>query len=146
MIIGFGTHIMPEMAARFFFLLFSTVQHPKIWSFAKGSTERWGSKNLYCPVCGEEHIARYENNKPVADYFCKNCGDDFELKSKQSKSDSYTKQIPDGAYHTMIERITSNNNPHLLYLQYALNRINNLSFVPKLELSGKAPRSGALSA
>jgi hypothetical protein len=40
MIIGFSTHTMPEMVVRFFFVLFSTVQHPKIWSFAKGSSTR----------------------------------------------------------------------------------------------------------
>jgi hypothetical protein len=34
MIIGFDTHIMPEMAAR---LSFFAVQHPTIWGFAKGS-------------------------------------------------------------------------------------------------------------
>ncbi|MDR1646605.1 MAG: hypothetical protein LBR88_00990 [Zoogloeaceae bacterium] len=34
MIIGFATHIMPEMAARLFFF---AVQHPTVWGFAKGS-------------------------------------------------------------------------------------------------------------
>jgi hypothetical protein len=33
------THIMPEMAARFFLCRLGADQHPTKWSFAKGSQE-----------------------------------------------------------------------------------------------------------
>jgi type II restriction enzyme len=29
---------------------------------------------------------RYENNKPVADFYCEKCLEDFELKSKKGKN------------------------------------------------------------
>lgn len=48
-------------------------------------TEYWVAENLYCPICGFSHIQQYENNKPVADFFCEKCASDFELKSKKAK-------------------------------------------------------------
>lgn len=31
-------------------------------------TEQWVNSNLFCPYCGKEHIAHFENNRPVADF------------------------------------------------------------------------------
>ena len=75
---------------------------------ARVVTENWMSVNMYCPRCGNIHISHFENNRPVADFFCPACKNEFELKSKGG---SLGKKINDGAYDTMIERITSNNNP-----------------------------------
>ena len=44
-------------------------------------TEDWVNKNGYCPNCGSQ-IQRYPNNKPVADFFCDNCQEEYELRRK----------------------------------------------------------------
>ena len=73
-------------------------------------TENWVGKNIFCPNCGSP-ISSYENNKPVADFYCASCEEDFELKSKKN---SIGKKIVDGAYSTMIERLQSKQNPNFL--------------------------------
>jgi len=47
-------------------------------------TENWVLNQIYCPNCGRI-VSEYENNKPVADFNCKQCIEDFELKSKKGK-------------------------------------------------------------
>ncbi|MDE5610026.1 MAG: hypothetical protein K2I66_06565 [Bacteroidales bacterium] len=94
-------------------------------------TETWLGDNMYCPICGEIKITHYKANKPVADFCCKNCNSDFELKSKESKHPIFTNIIPDGAYHTMIERITSLHNPNLFVMTHFNQSVNNLILIPK---------------
>ena len=94
-------------------------------------TEDWMERNMFCPVCGAPVLGHYEANKPVADFFCEDCKSDFELKSKESKTSTVGKKIADGAYGTMIERITSFNNPHLFVMTYANWSVNNLLIIPK---------------
>lgn len=94
-------------------------------------TEDWMERNMFCPVCGAPILGHYKANKPVADFFCENCKSDFELKSKESKTSTLGQKIADGAYETMIERITSLNNPHLFVMTYANWSVNNLLVIPK---------------
>ena len=92
-------------------------------------SEYWLTRNLFCPCCGNVHINKLPNNSPVADARCENCGEVFELKSKKN---SIGAKVMDGAYHTMIERITSNLNPQLLLMQYSSEMfVSNLLFIPK---------------
>ena len=92
-------------------------------------SEFWALTNLFCPCCGNSHVNKVKNNSPVADIFCRNCGEIFELKSKRNCIGS---KIVDGAYRTMIERINSNVNPHLLVMNYsAYFSVKNLVFIPK---------------
>ncbi len=93
-------------------------------------TEDWVARNMFCPVCGAPVLGHYEANKPVADFFCDNCNSDFELKSKKSKTAVISHKIGDGAYITMIERITSLRNPHLFVMTYANWQVNNLLLIP----------------
>ena len=79
-------------------------------------SESWLGNNMYCPNCGNPQIQHMANNSPVADFQCDNCGEIYELKSKKG---SIGKKIADGAYSTMIERITSDSNPDLFLLQYS---------------------------
>ena len=69
-------------------------------------------------------------NYAVADFLCKTCNSEYELKSKK---DSFTTRIVDGAYSTMIERINSENNPHFFFLNYSLKHLEVLNFlvIPK---------------
>ena len=93
-------------------------------------TEDWVSRNLFCPVCGAQVLVHYEANKPVADFYCEDCKSDFELKSKESKTAQIGHKIADGAYRTMIERITSLHNPHLFVMTYNNWEVNNLLLIP----------------
>lgn len=91
--------------------------------------EDWVSREIFCPACGR-NIRHYENNRPVADFFCLDCKEEFELKSKK---DSIGNKIVDGAYRTMIERLQSNNNPNFFFLNYNLRNLEAINFfvIPK---------------
>lgn len=92
-------------------------------------TEKWVKKNSFCPNCGESSLDEFEKNRPVADFFCKNCSEEFELKSKKG---GLANKIVDGAYSTMIHRINSDNNPNFFFLTYSkLWSVNNFLIIPK---------------
>lgn len=82
---------------------------------ARVLSEDWVSRNMYCPACGAAAVRQYANNRPVPDFHCADCREEFELKSKAGR---FSSTVPDGAYRTMIERITSSTNPNLLLLSY----------------------------
>jgi type II restriction enzyme len=118
---------------------------------ARVLTEHWVKENSYCPCCGNLPLYEYENNRPVADFYCKYCTEEFELKSKNGK---LSNTINDGAYSTMIERINSNKNPNFFFLTYSKNwTVENFLIIPKQffttsiiikrkELSVNAKRAG----
>ncbi len=92
-------------------------------------TENWVKENSYCPCCGEIPLNEFENNRPVADFYCKKCSEEFELKSKSGK---LSNTISDGAYSTMIQRINSNQNPNFFFLTYTKNwSVDNFLIIPK---------------
>lgn len=93
-------------------------------------TEGWVSKEGYCPNCGNTYLKQYSNNKPVADFFCENCNEDFELKSKR---DTLGLKIIDGAYKTMLGRLADVKNPNFFLLNYEFNSYQVLNFfvIPK---------------
>jgi len=45
-------------------------------------TEDWVYRQSYCPNCGNNPLNHFENNRPVADFFCNHCSEEFELKSQ----------------------------------------------------------------
>lgn len=92
-------------------------------------TEDWVKQNSYCPSCGFLPLNEFANNRPVADFYCRTCNEEFELKSKNG---ALTNTITDGAYSTMIERITSNQNPNFFFLTYTKTwSVNNFLIIPK---------------
>lgn len=94
---------------------------------ARIMTETWVGENIFCLNCWNK-IFHYENNKPVADFYCKNCNEDYELKSWKNLG----KKIVDGAYFTMIERLNSVKNPNLFFLNYDEKLcIKNFVIIPK---------------
>jgi type II restriction enzyme len=92
-------------------------------------TEYWVNHSIFCPNCGNV-LSQFTNNKPVADFYCKNCSEEYELKSKQGE---VGKKIVNGAYATMIERLVSDNNPNFFLLSYDQNtfQIRNFLAIPK---------------
>lgn len=93
-------------------------------------TEDWVGRTIFCPNCGHEDITQYENNRPVADFHCQNCQEEYELKSKNGKIGT---RIVDGAYSTMIERLVSRANPNFFMLSYDMvsYSVKNFMVVPK---------------
>lgn len=92
-------------------------------------SEDWVAKQSYCPNCDAEPLAEFTNNKPVADFYCANCDEQYELKSKKAKLSNI---INDGAYDTMIERINSEDNPSFFFLTYSQEyKVNNFLIIPK---------------
>lgn len=114
-------------------------------------TERWVQENSYCPCCGNSSLGKFGNGKPVADFYCENCNEEFELKSKNG---TLSHTIIDGAYSTMIERIQADNNPNFFFLTYSKQwSVNDFLIIPKQfftsdiivkrkPLSDKARRAG----
>lgn len=92
-------------------------------------TEYWVNNSIFCPNCGNT-LSEFENNRPVADFYCKKCLEEYELKSK---SGAMGKKILDGAYSTMIERLNSDNNPNFFFLTYDKStfEIRNFLTIPK---------------
>jgi len=92
-------------------------------------TESWVNSNIYCPSCGSS-IDKYQDNRPVADFYCNDCREQYELKSK--KEDMGVK-IVNGAYKTMLERLGSTSNPNFFFLSYEITSPEVLNFlvIPK---------------
>lgn len=96
---------------------------------ARVLTEHWVKVNSYCPCCGSLPLQEFENNRPVADFYCNECAEQFELKSKSGK---FSNTINDGAYSSMIERINSNKNPNFFFLTYSKKwSVENFLIIPK---------------
>ena len=92
-------------------------------------SENWVAEQGYCPNCDSQPLAEFGNNKPVADFYCANCSEQFELKSKSAKLSNI---INDGAYDTMLKRINSDNNPSFFFLTYSKEfTVNNFLIIPK---------------
>ncbi|MGD0563108.1 MAG: DpnI domain-containing protein [Roseiarcus sp.] len=96
---------------------------------ARVLTEAWASTQAFCPNCGAERLSKFQNNRPVADLYCANCNEEFELKSQKAK---FGPRVLDGAYRTMRERLAAQNNPNLMLLNYSpATGVDNLLVVPK---------------
>ncbi len=93
-------------------------------------TEHWVGNSIFCPSCGNVKMSKYENNNPVGDFYCSNCKEDYELKSKQN---SIGLKIVDGAYSTMIEKLKGSHNPNFFFLNYDLSNfeVRNFLVIPK---------------
>jgi type II restriction enzyme len=77
-------------------------------------TEHWVNHSIFCPNCGSD-LTNFDNNQPVADFYCSKCSEEYELKSKNGV---LGKKIVDGAYSSMVERLHANNNPNFFFLTY----------------------------
>jgi len=102
----------------------SGTQKARVW------TEQWVADWLFCPNCGNKSIFQLPANLPVADFYCAQCGDQYELKSQKKP---FGTKVVDGAYKTMCERLESHNSPNFLLLQYDLRTTSvvNVCVIPK---------------
>jgi type II restriction enzyme len=81
-------------------------------------------------VPGAARLARYANNRPLANFHCETCRAEFELKSKKGR---FGPKVADGAYGAKLARLASDTNPNLVLMNYDLARfgVTDLFFVPK---------------
>jgi type II restriction enzyme len=96
---------------------------------ARVLTEPWVLSEIYCPNCGN-NINEYDNNKPVADFYCNHCLEDFELKAKKDKIGN---KVSAGAYSEMMKRINSPTKPNFFFMQYLIEvlSVNDFFVIPK---------------
>lgn len=96
---------------------------------ARVLTEAWVGEEIFCPNCGNDKINHFPNGQKVADFYCQNCREEYELKSKKNNIGGV---IVDGEYNTMIQRISSSNNPDFFFLNYDVNfNVKNFLIIPK---------------
>jgi type II restriction enzyme len=97
---------------------------------ARTWTEAWVRAWVYCPNCGAANLSSFPNNKPVADFFCSSCSEEFELKSKKGK---FGPKLANGSFKTKCERLAASNNPSFFLMNYDLESLAvvNLFIVPK---------------
>jgi type II restriction enzyme len=93
-------------------------------------TESWVAAHLFCPSCGARRITRFTANRPLADFHCADCREQFELKSQRGR---FGPKVADGAYGAKLERMASDTSPNLMLMNYDLARfaVTDLFFVPK---------------
>src|SRR3978361_56426 len=93
-------------------------------------TEAWVKAWGYCPHCGAAALSSFPNNKPVADFFCASCSEEFELKSKKGK---FGPKLANGSFKTKCERLAASNNPNFFLMNYDVKSLAvvNLFIVPK---------------
>ena len=97
---------------------------------ARTWTETWVRTWGYCPNCGAANLSSFPNNRPVADFFCPSCNEEFELKSKKGK---FGPKLANGSFKAKCERLASSNNPNFFLMNYDLKTLAvvNLFIVPK---------------
>ena len=93
-------------------------------------TEKWFIENMYCPSCAKYEFQKYPSSKPVLDFYCNNCYQNFQLKSKRNL---LGKRILDGEYNTIMNFIKNNRIPNFIFLIYKKVswKLLDLIFVPK---------------
>lgn len=91
-------------------------------------SESWAASEVFCPACGGD-LERSRNNSSVLDFLCRNCPEEYELKSKAGE---FSRKVMDGAFDSMMSRIAIPNSPHFFFLGYDRTRyeVNNLFVVP----------------
>lgn len=96
---------------------------------ARVLSEGWVAANAFCPSCGAERLTAFANNSPVADFHCRTCSEEYELKATKARID---RKLNDGAYGAMKVRLASANNPSLMVMRYdhARARVTDLLVVP----------------
>jgi len=97
---------------------------------ARVLSEGWVQSNVYCVNCGNKRIQQYKNNNPATDFHCLSCDEEYELKGKRGR---FGGKIVNGAYHTLVQKLRTEQNPNLILLAYdtELCSVLNLEIIPK---------------
>ena len=97
---------------------------------ARVLSEGWVQSNVYCVNCGNERIQQYKNNNPATDFHCLVCDEEYELKGKKGR---FGGKVVNGAYHTLVQKLRTGQNPNLILLAYdaELRSVLDLEIIPK---------------
>ena len=91
-------------------------------------TESWLLDNFNCPFCHSK-LKQYTANNKCADYYCKKCNEDFELKTINGK---FSKTKINGAgYQATLDKINSDKSAHWILLEHRDFVVNEITFIPK---------------
>jgi type II restriction enzyme len=82
---------------------------------ARVVTEAWIKHHGYCLACKGDQLVPTSANTQARDFECKHCRHAYELKSAASP---FGKRVTDGAYASMMRRISTSTTPSFLLLQY----------------------------
>ncbi|HWZ45046.1 MAG TPA: DpnI domain-containing protein [Candidatus Saccharimonadales bacterium] len=83
---------------------------------ARVVTEHWCGTNLYCVACQSESLSQTPTNTHAVDFRCSGCLESYQLKSQRRLN---LRNVPDGAYRTMLSAVKQNSAPNLLILNYS---------------------------
>ena len=69
-------------------------------------SEIWAEENIFCPNCGSE-ISNFENNRPVASFYFKNCDETYYIDYQKpiSQNDVFVKKIFKGGYYWVLNKV-----------------------------------------
>jgi len=93
-------------------------------------TEDWVARQAYCLECATPKLSQFSSGQPVADFFCSNCHEEYELKSKRN---AIGPKLLDAGYCAMLNRLASDTNPNLFVLSYNSSDffVTNFFIIPK---------------
>ncbi len=83
-------------------------------------------EQMYCPSCGSSSLDKYPNNTPVGDFYCAQCKEDYELKSKRN---AFGSKLVDGEYDAMMRCLRSGEVPNIFALTYDVLKGRVLDFI-----------------
>ena len=90
----------------------------------------------YCLACDNDSLHPTSPNTQVRDFECDRCGHPYELKSSLTP---FAKRITDGAYTSMMRRISTSTVPSFLLLQYTATwNLANLSAIHHVFITPQA--------
>ena len=118
---------------------------------ARVVSEGWLANNGYCLACDLNSLDRSPTNTRCTDFICNGCGHRYELKTFRKRPE---KSLVDGAYSSLMGRISDGTAPTLFLLQRsdswtvdALTAIHSVFLTPSViekrkPLSAAAARAG----
>ena len=83
---------------------------------ARVVSEAWFGSQAYCLSCEANQLQASKANAKAKDFVCPNCAQTYELKSSKGRN---ARRVVDGAYVTMMQRISASDAPALLLLKYS---------------------------
>lgn len=97
---------------------------------ARVLSETWVADAMYCPNCGNERLHQFPSNLPVADFFCGDCNDQYELKCQKKE---FGRKLINGAYEAKVRRLESDSSPNLILMSYdlAASTVRHLCVIPR---------------
>ncbi len=81
---------------------------------ARVVSEAWVASNGYCLACDTDSLKQSRANTKCTDFVCHYCGHRYELKTFRKRP---SKSLVDGAYATLMARISDGSAPTLFLLQ-----------------------------